>query len=425
MSAATDLFIETARGVSIASAIEALGLTGLKRIGTGEEAGPCPIAGGRDGFAINTAKNRWVCRKCDDGGRDAIGLAAHVVGLDVKRRADFLEACSMVSGESVPEDEALSDERRAELAKARDERRAKAERETARRDADSNAYREREQAKARGKWTYATPGGEAVGYLSARLGHLPLPTLPFVRTIASEAYWHGQDEAGRAAALYEGPAMVLPFVDAEGTVIGCHLTWLDDRAGPKFRPVLRDPASGETLPTKKMRGTKKGGLLPLIGWRMTGEHIRPEPGRHRLVTGEGIENTLAVGLAEGFRVDTLYAAAGDLGNLAGRADPKSGFPHPSEMKTGKDGRARPVRVPGPIPHPDMKPGEAMPIPDGVSEVLLVGDGDSEAWFTASALGRAAERARAAGAKAGIVWPIKAGSGCDFTDIVTGQVSEAA
>lgn len=423
MTSATDLFVEEARAVTISGVLPRLALSGLKRIGTGEEAGPCPVAGGRDGFAINTTKNVWNCRKCDDGGKDAIGLAAHVHGLDVKRREDFLEACSIVTGQAVPDGSAISDERRAELQQSHDKARRQAEAEAAKRESDGNAWRDREQAKARGKWSFAQPAlrqaqgeGNALGYLSRRVGGFDLPDLPFVRTIASEAYWHGQDEGGRALAIHDGPAMVLPFVQSDGTIVGCHLTWLDPR-GPKGRPVLK--VSGELLPTKKMRGTKKGGFLPLIGFAESDGHITAMPGLHRLVAGEGIENVLAVAIAEGVRADTLYVAAGDLGNLAGRADPKSGFAHPTLTKLDKNKKPRAVRVPGPVPLAGED--ESMPVPDHVTEILLVGDGDSEPYFTMAAMMRAEARLSAPGRLVSIVFPPE--PGVDFCDLIA--AAEAA
>ncbi len=38
-----------------------------------------------------------------------------------------------------------------------------------------------------------------------------------------------------------------------------------------------------------------------------------------MVVGEGIETVLGFARFDGFRADTFYCAAGDLGNLAGKA----------------------------------------------------------------------------------------------------------
>ena len=187
--------------------------------------------------------------------------------------------------------------------------------------------------------------------------------------------------------------------------------------------MIADP-DDETraLPTKKMFGSKKGGLIPLLGFVRAGGQIVPGPGRHRLVTGEGIENTLAVALAEAgtpLADISLYAAAGDLGNLTGPADPKSGFSHP-ELKTAK-GRA--LRVAGPEPKPGAE-GEAMALPPGVTTVVQVADGDSEPFMTTAAMERGRKRWLLLGAaEASTVWPSRAngqgGPGCgfDFCDLM--------
>jgi hypothetical protein len=57
-----------------------------------ERCGPCPVSGGDDRFAINTAKGLWICRVCKRGGRDAISLAKHIEGLD------FVEAVKRLVG---------------------------------------------------------------------------------------------------------------------------------------------------------------------------------------------------------------------------------------------------------------------------------------------------------------------------------------
>jgi Toprim domain/Zinc-binding domain of primase-helicase len=69
-----------------------LGATGLRRISSSERAGPCPICGGRDRFAVNMRKDVWHCRHCGKGG-DAIALARHVAGLS------YTEACRLVGDE--------------------------------------------------------------------------------------------------------------------------------------------------------------------------------------------------------------------------------------------------------------------------------------------------------------------------------------
>ncbi|NDV87990.1 hypothetical protein GTW51_14895 [Aurantimonas aggregata] len=436
MSSAADLFIEEARAVSIAEAAERLGVAGLKPSGTGESVGPCPTCGGTDRFSINTTKNAWNCRgSVNGGGRDAISLAAHLGGHAVKGRDGFLAACADVLGRQVPDGEPETEgaraAREARLAQVRAVSAAKA----ARQQSEAGAYRDRERAKARGKWGASAELAAAAGtmvrrYLALRLGGHALPALPFLRALGAEPYWQGDDEAGRSVAIHEGPAMVAPFVDPQGAVMGCHLTWID-LAAPKARPLLRQGA--EPLATKKMRGSKMGGLIPLVGWSFapplsgkplagaSGDRIVPEPGRTRLVIGEGIENTLAVGIAEGFRRDTLYAAAGDLGNLAGPADPKCNFAHPSLTRPDVNGKLRALRVQGPVPKPGQGPGDAVQVPGQVDELLLIADGDSEPFATGAAMLRAKARLETAHRVVAIAWPP---AGADFADLLTRR-SEAA
>ncbi|ORE90980.1 primase-helicase zinc-binding domain-containing protein [Aurantimonas sp. 22II-16-19i] len=443
--AMTDAFIEEARTVTVGEAADRLGVTGLKRIATGEEAGPCPVCGGTDRFAVNRLKNAWICRGAGEG-RDGISLAAHLLGLDVKRREDFLAACAAALGRDVPGEAPESAEDRAARDARLAARKAEAAAASEASEREANAFREREIGKARGKWEHAVPidphpepvegrgsmarasaGGvspvlrqaqdegnprSAVrAYLTGRLGGFALPVLPFARAIVDEAYWHGTDEGGRPVAIHSGQAMVLPFVDAGGAVVGCHLTWLDAR-GRKGRPDLVDPATGERLATKKMRGRKKGGLIPLIGFLEIEGKILPDPARTRFVCGEGIENVLAVAVAEGARGDTIYAAAGDLGNLAGRAEGR--FPHPTLKNRG--GKA-PLRVAGPEPKAGEPADAAAQVPKHVSEVLLVADADSEIVATGAAMMRAEIRFGAEGRTVATAWPPR---GRDFADLLAAR-----
>lgn len=418
-----DDFVEAARSVTVTEAAERLGArTGLKRAGVSEHVGPCPACGGTDRFGIHSTRG-WVCRgSADGGGKDGISLAAHLGGHDVKTRDGFLAACADALGQPVPdgrdEDEAARSARERELASRRADAKAKQVRE-AKASAD---FRERERGKARGKWVHAAPiapGDPAWRYLTARLGGHAVPTLPVVRVIASETYWHGKDERGNGIDIHVGPAIVAPFVDPNWQIIGCHLTWLDSK-GPKGRPELWD--HDERLPTKKMRGSKKGGLIPLIGWDLDRDGlIRPQAHRHRLVIGEGIENVLAVATAEGPDPSALYAAAGDLGNLAGPADPKSAFSHPTLKKETASG-LRPQRVQGPEPRSEQGPDDAVQVPDFVREVLLVADGDSEPYATAAAMLRAERRIAGAGRTVATAWPPP---GCDFADMLAANTTVAA
>ncbi|WP_244498360.1 DUF7146 domain-containing protein [Aureimonas ureilytica] len=417
-SSLRDLFVEEARGVEMAAALSNLPLSHLNdRIARGELIGACPACGGKDRLGVNPGKPAWVCRG-SDGGRDAIGLAAHVLGLDVSRSGDFLEACAAVLGRPVPGDTEENDAERRDREARIAERKRQNEEAAAKRDREANDFRAAEQSRARGKWLHAKLDGLHVTYLARRLDCYAheLPVAPLLRTSPAETYWYGKDDRDPRSVpveLFTRPAMVAPFVAPSGHVIGCHLTWIDLDRRPKFRPVILD-AKGEPLPSKKMRGTKKGGMIPLIGFYELDGLILPDPHRPRFVAGEGIENTLAIALAEGPRADTIYAAAGDLGNLAGPADAKRRFAHPTLKKADKNGVMRPVWIASSTPKLDQTLDDALQAPAGVTDILLLADGDSEVHATASAMARARTRLGAGGARVDVLWPPR---GYDFADLL--------
>ncbi|TPN16227.1 P4 alpha zinc-binding domain-containing protein [Mesorhizobium sp. B2-1-3] len=430
MSEIIKLFVEDARAVSIETAAKILNLKFSQR--GGEHPQPCPNCGGTDTFAFNTKKNKWNCRAGGVGGNDGIGMAAHCADLDVKRRDGFLEACSIVLDQDIPDEgERESDEDRAARLKRLEERRLQNEAAAASR-ADSQAdFREKERGKARGIIKAASvlcsvaapPHGRH--YLRHRCNGFP--DASWLRIGASVTYWHGQDERGGPMELFSGPAIVAPFIGPGLVEIGCHITWIDLHEPPKFRPKLFgltkdgiaaglvewaygdgapsgiDVADGlyEQLPSKKMRGTKKGGLIPIAG----------HPEARRWVGGEGIENGAAFGIWEGWRPDTFYFAAGDLGNLTGPAEPSSRFAHPLLKKADAKGVARAVMVQGPVPKRDQGADDAMWVADHVDELVLLADGDSEPVMTAAAMARARARHARPGRLIPIVWPR---AGYDFS-----------
>jgi hypothetical protein len=407
-------FVEDARAVSIEDAAKVLKLA-FKKTGTGaEHAQPCPNCRGTDTFAFNTKKNKWNCRAGGIGGNDGIGMAAHCHDLDVRTRQGLLEACSIVLDRDIPEEgERESEEDRAARLKRLEERRQQNEAAAAAR-ADSQAdYREKERNKARGIYQPLTPlttSSLPCGrfYLGRRCAGYPDDT--WLRVGADVTYWHGQDERGAPVALYSGAAMVAPFIGPDLGLIGCHITWIDLDRAPKYRPLFADPDTGELLPSKKMRGSKKGGLIPISG------HSEAR----RWVGGEGIENGVAFGVWENWRDDTFYFAAGDLGNLSGPAEASSRFAHPMLKKPDTRGVMRPVMVQGPVPKRDQAADDAMWVGAHVDELVLLGDGDSEQVMTAAAMARARARHARPGRLTTLIWPR---GGNDFSkmaaDAVTG------
>ncbi|MCP4384882.1 MAG: P4 alpha zinc-binding domain-containing protein [Hyphomicrobiales bacterium] len=412
MKQAIELFVEEARGVSIR---DAAAMLGLHIVGScAEHPQPCPQCGGIDCFAFNTKKNKWNCRAGSVGGNDAIGMAAHVLDLDVKKRPELLEACAAVLGTAIPVDDGETHEERA----ARKERLEKRRLENAARAAaqakDAASFREREQARARGIFEYASASWRRTAvdaYLCRRLKVGSLSGVGAglrVRISPAETYWHGKDAFGRPADHHSGPAMIGAFEDADRQIIGCHITWIDLSNSPKFRPNLGNDEKCRVLPSKKMRGSKKHGLIPVVGNRDS----------RRWIVAEGIETVFAVAYSESFRADTLYAAAGDQSNLAGPANKKGRFKHPTLKRTDRNGRERAVMVPAPFPDPERLE-DAFPIDGHVRECILLGEWDSEHVATAAAMARAKKRIELLlpDCLTALAWPPE-GYG-DFCDLVSG------
>jgi phage/plasmid primase-like uncharacterized protein len=83
--------LERARTFDILAIAQRYGAT-LKRAGSHEFEGPCPVCGGRDRFSVNLKKQVFNCRGCGKGG-DAIELVRHLSG------ATFPEAIATLAGE--------------------------------------------------------------------------------------------------------------------------------------------------------------------------------------------------------------------------------------------------------------------------------------------------------------------------------------
>ncbi|WP_182422011.1 P4 alpha zinc-binding domain-containing protein [Aureimonas sp. ME7] len=377
----TDAFVADAKAVSITAAFERCGYSlGSLRGSRVEMVGPCPACGGKDRFGINTAKNVFNCRGAEGG--DGIALVRHLTG------CDFWDACELLTGQDRPGrdggDDAERAARRREAERRMAEQRERVAREDAEREAEQNRYRAREWDRCRDIWregaAFDCDGVSAKAYLAARgldVSHLDGA---YLRTHPRLGFF-ARDARDQNIAIHHGPAMLGLFCRLEGNryvPVGLHQTWLDLDAAPKFRPALVSPIDGESLPSKKMRGSKMGGLIPVLG-RLSQST--------RMVVGEGIETVLGFAMFDGFRADTFYAAAGDLGNLAGKAMPKSRIKSGAKRKD-KNGVMRPVFVPG--TEPDMG-SDAIPVPETIEELVLLGDGDSDVVMTRAALKRGCAR----------------------------------
>jgi hypothetical protein len=331
--------------------------------------GPCPIHSAnpraRDSTSFDCDADGWRCAVCHDGG-DVIKLVALCHGLDP--RTDFLEAVRLLGGVAK-----LSPERAAELERERQIRQRRHEQE-------ASEFRERERRKAFDMWNAAErwAGTPVEQYLKLR-GLEQLPEWLPLRYAPMVAYFHGEqvNEYGRKAPspIYRGRAMMAAITNADGVFRAVHCTWLDlDR--PNGKAQILDPGTGDELPSKKVRGSKKNVIrLVDVG-----------AGANRLIIGEGVETVLSVWSAltqSGRDLSAIsFWSAIDLGNLAGKA--AASVPHPIL----KDGRGRPRRVPGPEPDFDA-PG--IIVPSGVNDIVLLGDGDSDRFNTECSLARASMR----------------------------------
>lgn len=370
------------------------GYTKLRRAG-GKLVGPCPVCGGRASsqrFEVIERDGNWVCAVCPDGG-DVIRLVEKVEG------CDFRAAIERLGGRT-----AIDAIRAKELFEERERKRLAREKASA-------DYREAERKRLFRTWKGAMPIHDTVAarYLEGR--GLVLPHhCPGLRFLPAMSYWHGEtiDERGRKAPrqIYAGPAMCGAFIRPDGKFGGLHLTWLnvvtspDDVTAPApVKAEILDPDSGEVLNAKKMRGSKTGAYIAIV------MHDAPR----RLVIGEGIETVLSVWTAmhqAGRELDDMaFWAAGDLGNLAGRANKTINHP------TLKRPNGQPQKVPDPFP--DLEDA-GLSIPDSVEELILLGDGDSEKLLTENAMERAARRYAREGRVIRIAF---APSGFDFNDLL--------
>lgn len=372
---------------------------------THERMGACPRCGGNDRFAINVTRNVWNCRGCGKGGRDGIGMVMWCLDLT------FFDACEAIVGPrpQPPKDESDQDReaRRQRVA----ERIAEIERDRTaadeKRESETNEYRERERRKAFDWWrhSYLLPGSEAESYLRAR--GLDLPPDLRLRWHPQWTLFDGVDDWGKPAAVHRGPALFAPIVE-NGTdgerFCGLHITWFDPRQ--PGRKIMVRGEGDDLVPAKKMRGIKAGGHIVLV---------RGDAAPRRLFIGEGIETVLSVWTALNTTGSALLDGAAfwtsaDLGNLAGKALDR--LVHPSETKADRLGRVRHVKVPGIVPDPASR---AVVIPASVTDLFLIGDGDSEPFRTRCVLARAVTRHGRPGLA---IRTVIATPGKDFNDMIT-------
>lgn len=370
-----------AKAMPVSEVVARLELANLVRTG-GELVGPCPQCGGRDRFSVNLQNGMFQCRKeCGPHAKgDQIALVMHTMGMDFRAALDWL--CGPAEG--------LSDAERAV-------RRAKAD--AARRKNDAQAQRMREDSirAARDIWFSAQPAeGTAVRDYLTRRGIDPalLPALPPVIRFDPAARYTIPVEGERSKwqTIHTGPAMVCAVVDASNRVTAVHRTWID-LTSPKGKLVLDDPRKpGDTLPAKKVLGSKKGGAIRFASPRSS----------DTMIMAEGVETTLSAMIAEVAPGRAVYWCGVDLGNMAGRAQRG-----PGKKFAGL---------------PDMEDSDAWVPPSWVRRLVFVQDGDSDPRLTRARLETGLRRAmlKRPGLKGAIV---HAGEGRDLNDILMGHTDE--
>lgn len=349
-------------------------LVSLRRKGKGF-IGPCPLhsadKAARDSTSFECDSEGWLCAVCCEGG-DVLKLVQLV------HHVEFIGAVEILGGtREIDPAEAERRERENELKRQERER-------------ASQGFRERERKTCWEMWLRGVdlPGTTAEAYLKYRC--LDLPPAARLRCIEDMPYY--ADGTRGSEIVHRGPAMLAAIIGPDGRFAGVHATYLDLET-PSGKVSIPD------MPSKKVRGTKTAGRIELSRCESP----------TRLIIGEGIETVLSVYTAMS-RLDrdvssTLFWSGIDLGNLGGRAHET--LPHPSL----KSAAGRVQRAPG--PRPDLaSPG--IPIPDGVTDVLILGDGDSDPFLTRCALARAAARFAKEGRSVRVAF---APDGQDFNDLL--------
>lgn len=397
--AAFQEWIEQARQANILEVAQSLGAQ-LKRVGAAEHVGPCPTCLGTDRFSVNTKDRVFNCRGF--GGGDVISMAAHILGLDAK--ADFVQACEAVVGEPPPRGESRAVERDPEIERERRDERRDAE---IQRERQEMSEAERACQRAAALWEQGTPieGTVAHDYLEQRgidALHFPHADLRFIPNLAYRGFAHGadaRDENGDplpddAVELGRFHCMVAAMRDASGRIQGIHRTYLDPSAPVKLRPP------GDKTRNKAKKGT----------YLMGGGLIMLHPPTDLLAVGEGIETSLAwleMARVGEFGDDFAHAgaaAAYSLGNLCGKAT--GTIQHPNPPRGRKNATL-------PNGEPDMT-SQAIWIPQGVTKLILLGDGDSEPAMTRAMLRVGGERFGRLGFE---VFVHFAPDGMDFNDVL--------
>lgn len=350
-----EAWIDQARSADILEIATQIGAR-LKRAG-GEWVGPCPRCNGTDRFAVNAIEQVFNCRGAVGG--DVIKLVEHA------REVEFMAACEIIIGEPPPRRESQVKPVDPEIARERREERR--DQELARAEVEARKQ-ERSADRAARIFNDSTPiaGTQADAYLRRR-GIFLTPEMSSDLRFAAGLEYRGyaDPDANEETALGVFPCMAAAIRNAVGEIIGIHRTYLDPAEPVKLKP----PGDTKQNKAKKSFGTVMGGA------------IRLGPVRRIMAIGEGIETCASWYQLDYGPDDIGIMSAVSLGNLSGAAT--GTIRHPN----GK----------GTIPNgvPDLaRPG--IVLPDGVEEVILLGDGDSEPIATRARLLTAGSRFRTQG-----------------------------
>ena len=388
-----DLWAEAKRCdmVAVAERLDAK----LKRAGA-DWRGPCPNGCAKtDGFVVSPKKGIFLCRPSGASG-DIVDMVEHVRGQGKRNALEFVIGRSLppsLSDDPPPPNDAAARAKKRQDDESSEERNAR-QRMDAQRLSDfrhrEEEQRQIEEAKTKKneekidaileRAVAALESDKGKAYFKAR-GLNPRPRLcRDIRFVPDLDYWGARaNDDGAIVRLATLPAIIAVIRDVSGAIIGLSQTYLDPVEPRKWRPE----GSPSNSPRKILR-EKKGGLIRL--WQRPGE---------RLAIGEGWETVLSWHQLGHGPEDITIAAAVDLGNLAGKAT--GAVPHP----TLKDTDGKPQRMPNGEPDLDQ-PGFVLP--EGVEQVWLLGDYDSEVFFTAAKMAVGTRRLMGKGQEVHVHFP---------------------
>jgi len=362
--------IDEAKDLSVKDVLFKLGIHDL-RAASGWYSGPCFECGGTDRFNISIDDKGFFCRHdCGVRGGDMIALTMQF------KRIEFKEALELlVGGMDIAVDPKVIAERKKKSEankKKQDAYKAKA-RKRARKDA-SVIWR-----KGRGHLrSMLHDYFELRGITYDMLPELPdvlrlIPDHPYVKKIG-----------GQLVTAHRGPCMIGLIQSPDDRGAAVHQTWIDlTQDNGKARITYGD----DVLPSKMVRGSKKGGAI----------RLHTPLAADTLVMGEGIETTMTALAAQPI-AGAAYWCAVDLGNMSGR------------MQRGKGKRFAGL--------PDMSDTAAFVPPAWVRRLVFIMDGDSEPRMTRAKLESGLRRAMAV--RPGLVGQIvEAGVGVDLNDVLKG------